>query len=153
MVWEKAGPQLMYGMVVAWGQWLVAILVTGALLIPMFNVHPLFASILPVGFAGGHGTAAGLTDTYKKLGMEDGGDYGLASATVGLVFSITLGKCPALPSFSVLLSLFVLFASCLFFVGISLLLYVHLFVLSLFPSGPLSFFSLCPCLSFRPSPV
>jgi Na+/glutamate symporter len=34
---------------------------------PVFGVKPMFASILPVGFAGGHGTAGGLTETYKKV--------------------------------------------------------------------------------------
>ena len=34
---------------------------------PVFGVSPLFATILPVGFAGGHGTAGGLTPTYKTV--------------------------------------------------------------------------------------
>ncbi|KXJ19510.1 hypothetical protein AC249_AIPGENE1087 [Exaiptasia diaphana] len=58
---------------------------------PVFNVQPLFASVLPIGFAGGHGTAGGLTNTYRKLGFENGGDFGLASATLGLTFSIIFG--------------------------------------------------------------
>ena len=33
VIWRQAGPQLMYGMVVAWGQWIVALVVTGALLV------------------------------------------------------------------------------------------------------------------------
>lgn len=33
VIWRQAGPQLMYGMVVAWGQWVVALVVTGALLV------------------------------------------------------------------------------------------------------------------------
>ncbi|KAK3696719.1 hypothetical protein QZH41_013078 [Actinostola sp. cb2023] len=91
VIWSQAGPQLMYGMLIAWGQWFVALVVTGALLMPVFNVNPLFASILPIGFAGGHGTAGGLTNTYRKLGFENGGDFGLASATLGLTFSIVFG--------------------------------------------------------------
>ncbi|EDO49714.1 predicted protein [Nematostella vectensis] len=91
VIWNQAGPQLMYGMLIAWGQWTVALVVTAALLIPVFDVSPLFASVLPIGFAGGHGTAGGLTQTYKKLGFENGGDFGLASATLGLVFSVICG--------------------------------------------------------------
>lgn len=73
-----------------------------------------------MGFAGGHGTAGGLTPTYKtvsyvvvvlllsfrfnqrflsvidflfrfQLGFPNGGDFGLASATLGLVFSVVCG--------------------------------------------------------------
>ena len=33
VIWKQAGPQLMYGMLIAWGQWLVALIVTGALLV------------------------------------------------------------------------------------------------------------------------
>jgi len=91
VIWKQAGPQLMYGMLIAWGQWIVALVVTGALLIPAFGVSPLFATVLPVGFAGGHGTAGGLTPTYKALGFPNGGDFGLASATLGLVFSVICG--------------------------------------------------------------
>lgn len=73
----------MYGMIVAWGQWVVALLVTAVLLVPVFKVSPLFATIIPVGFAGGHGTAAGLSNAYQALGWSKGSDLGLASATVG----------------------------------------------------------------------
>lgn len=33
VIWNQAGPQLMYGMIIAWGQWIVALVVTGALLV------------------------------------------------------------------------------------------------------------------------
>lgn len=36
---------------------------------PVFGVSPLFATVLPVGFAGGHGTAGGLTPTYKTVSI------------------------------------------------------------------------------------
>jgi len=39
--------------------------------IPAFGVSPLFATVLPVGFAGGHGTAGGLTPTYKAVSYHD----------------------------------------------------------------------------------
>ena len=39
--------------------------------IPAFGVSPLFATVLPVGFAGGHGTAGGLTPTYKAVSYPD----------------------------------------------------------------------------------
>ena len=39
VIWKQAGPQLMYGMLVAWGQWIVALVVTGALLVRT-ALHP-----------------------------------------------------------------------------------------------------------------
>eukprot|EP00462_Mataza_sp_D1_P017742 CAMPEP_0175149670 /NCGR_PEP_ID=MMETSP0087-20121206/17382_1 /TAXON_ID=136419 /ORGANISM="Unknown Unknown, Strain D1" /LENGTH=397 /DNA_ID=CAMNT_0016435407 /DNA_START=461 /DNA_END=1651 /DNA_ORIENTATION=+ len=89
-VWKKAGPQLTYGMVLAFGQWSTAMLVTGTVLVH-FGVPALFACALPVGFAGGHGTAAGLSDTFTEAGWKDGGSVSLASATFGLIGSILFG--------------------------------------------------------------
>eukprot|EP00736_Rhodelphis_marinus_P002585 Rmarinus@m.22641 len=91
VVWEKSGPQLMYGMVVAWGQEFIGCFLTAVLLKPVWDVDDLFATILPVGFAGGHGTAGGLSDTYESHDFDEGGDLGLASATIGLTLSIMLG--------------------------------------------------------------
>ena len=65
VVWQKSGPQLMYGMVVAWGQWCVAMLVTAVVLIPVFDVNVLFGAALPIGFAGGHGTAAAFATIFQ----------------------------------------------------------------------------------------
>ena len=42
-----------------------------SLQMPVFGVSPLFATVLPVGFAGGHGTAGGLTQTYKTVSHVD----------------------------------------------------------------------------------
>ena len=81
----------MYGMVVAWGQWCIALLITGVLLIPVFNVPDLFASALPIGFAGGHGTAASFREIFVSNGWNDGADVSLIIATVGLILSILLG--------------------------------------------------------------
>ena len=72
--WRWAGPQLAYGQVLAWGNWFVGCLTAAALLKPIFDVHDLFGSLLPVGFEGGHGTAAGMKESYIKLGFPDGGD-------------------------------------------------------------------------------
>lgn len=90
-VWDVAGPQLMYGMVVAWGQFVMALLITAAVLIPVWGVNPMMALTIPVGFAGGHGTAAGLASSFETLGYPGGGDVGLATATVGLLSSVLIG--------------------------------------------------------------
>lgn len=48
--WREGGPQVMYGQLIAWGNWSVSCLLTGAILIPVFGVSPLFASMYAVGF-------------------------------------------------------------------------------------------------------
>jgi len=73
----------MYGQTIAWGNWVVSCLITGIILIPVFGVSPLFASMYAVGFEGGHGTAAGLAETYTVLGEPTYGDIALTSATFG----------------------------------------------------------------------
>jgi len=89
--WRWAGPQLAYGQVLAWGNWAVACLITQIMLIPAFGVNPLFSSMLPVGFEGGHGTAAGLKESYILLGFPEGGDIAVTSATIGILLGVILG--------------------------------------------------------------
>jgi len=44
-----------------------------------------------VGFEGGHGTAAGLADTYTALGESDYGDIALTAATIGILMGSIVG--------------------------------------------------------------
>lgn len=90
-IWQNAGPQLAYGQVVAWGQYVVGIGLVLFLLGPIFEVPAMFGAIIPVGFEGGHGTAAGLADTFIELDWEEGKDFALASATVGMMSAIIVG--------------------------------------------------------------
>ena len=90
-IWEQSGNQLMYGLVVSLGQMLVGFLVTGLLLVPAFGVNPLMAQTLPIGFEGGHGTAAALSPVLEDYGYEDGGDVSLGTATVGILVAVTVG--------------------------------------------------------------
>ena len=90
-VWTESGPNLMYGMATAWIQMLVGFVLTWMVLEPAFGVNPLFAQTLPVGFAGGHGTAAALSQAFVDAGFADGGSISLASATVGIIAAVTLG--------------------------------------------------------------
>ena len=90
-IWRKSAPQLAYGQIVAWGQYVVGLGLTVFLLTPLFGVSPLMGVIVPVGFEGGHGTAGGLGPTFKELGWSEGLDYGLASATVGIISAIVVG--------------------------------------------------------------
>jgi len=90
-IWKNSGPQLAYGQIVAWGQYAVGIIITLFVLLPFFSIPSFFGVIVPVGFEGGHGTAAGLKPTFDLLNWPQGGDFSLASATVGIISAIVLG--------------------------------------------------------------
>jgi len=90
-LWRRAGPQLAYGQVVAWGQYVVGVGLVLVLLGPVFGVHSMFGGILPVGFEGGHGTAGGLAATFDDRGWPEGKDLALASATAGVTSAIVVG--------------------------------------------------------------
>mmetsp|Transcript_9292 Transcript_9292/g.15114 ORF Transcript_9292/g.15114 Transcript_9292/m.15114 type:complete len:520 (+) Transcript_9292:150-1709(+) len=90
-LWKWAGPQLAYGQVLAWGNWVFACLFCSILFMPAFDTHELFGSLAPVGLEGGHGTAAGLKDTYETLGFADGYDLAVTSATIGILAGVIFG--------------------------------------------------------------
>jgi ESS family glutamate:Na+ symporter len=89
---RRAGPQVVYGQVVAWGQYVVALGLWVVFLGAMFPKLPdMFAGILPVGFEGGHGTAAGLGPVFAEHGWQAGQDFALTSATCGIISAIIVG--------------------------------------------------------------
>jgi len=90
-LWKRSGPQVAYGQIVAWGQYVVGIGLTIFFLGPFFGLNNLFAGILPVGFEGGHGTAAGMGPMYDSLGWPEGKDFALTSATAGIVSAVVVG--------------------------------------------------------------
>jgi glutamate:Na+ symporter, ESS family len=90
-IWDTGGSQLCFGIIAGIGQYFMALLITGIILIPLFKVHQLFACILEVGFSGGHGTAAGMKDAFKGYGFTAGGDLALMSATVGILTAVIGG--------------------------------------------------------------
>ena len=90
-IWTNCSRQLAYGQIVAWGQYFVGCCILLFLLNPIYNIPIVFAGIMPVGFEGGHGTAAGMADVFKSLGYPELIDLTLASATVGIIFSISIG--------------------------------------------------------------
>ncbi|MGY3718079.1 sodium/glutamate symporter [Sutcliffiella cohnii] len=69
----------------------IPLLLVAVLLAPLFGLNPLFGTIVEVGWAGGHGTAAGMTEAYVNLGWEDGASLGVTSATIGIVLGILSG--------------------------------------------------------------
>ena len=58
------------------------------ILVPVFGVNPLFASLTEIGFAGGHGTAGGMAASFEALGWADGGSLASTMATIGLLCGI-----------------------------------------------------------------
>ncbi len=88
---RRAGPQLAYGQVVAWGQYVVGIGLFLILIQQFWDLPMMFGAIVPVGFEGGHGTAAGLAETFADHGWPDGEHFALASATIGMVSAIVVG--------------------------------------------------------------
>lgn len=87
----KIAPQVCFGQIVAWGQYTIGLGLTAILLLPLFGVPMLFGNLLEIGFEGGHGTVGGLTETFQKVGWQEGKDLGLAVATAGMVMGIVVG--------------------------------------------------------------
>ncbi len=91
-LWQRSGPQVVYGQMVAWGQYLVALGLWVLCLGHLFPELPaMFAGILPVGFEGGHGTAAGMGPVFAERGWPAGQDLALSSATFGILSAIVFG--------------------------------------------------------------
>ncbi|MFO7936448.1 MAG: sodium/glutamate symporter [Kiritimatiellia bacterium] len=88
---KRAGMQLAYGQILVWGQYLLASLAVLLVLGKMFDLPDTFAGVLPVGFEGGHGTAAGLKDVFIQIGWAEGCDFALTSATIGVLSAIITG--------------------------------------------------------------
>ena len=91
IIWRKAGPQLAYGQIVAWGQYATGLGIALLALVPLFKVPGYIGTVIPVGFEGGHGTAAGLGPTFETFDWSEGKDIALASATAGITSAIVVG--------------------------------------------------------------
>jgi glutamate:Na+ symporter, ESS family len=90
-IWQMAGPQVAFGQTVAWGQYVVGIGLALLVLSPVFGMDPLAGALIEISFEGGHGTAAGLADTFEEVGFAEGADLALGLATVGVVTSVLIG--------------------------------------------------------------
>lgn len=90
-IWKTAGPQVAFGQMLAWGQYLVAGLVTMFVLMPIFNMPDVTAALLEISFEGGHGTVAGMSGVFAKFGFESGQDIANGLATASLISSLMLG--------------------------------------------------------------
>ena len=75
----------------------VACLLCAFIFTPMMGVNPLFGSLFEIGFAGGHGTAGGMSGLFQDpaaLNWTDGADLGMTTATIGLLLGIFGGMKP-----------------------------------------------------------
>src|SRR5690606_19082932 len=90
-MWRMAKPQIMFGQTMAWGQYVVGILLAILVLTPLFGMNPLAGALIEISFEGGHGTAAGLMDAFEQLGFPEGADLALGLATFSLVAGTVLG--------------------------------------------------------------
>jgi glutamate:Na+ symporter, ESS family len=90
-IWQVAGPQVALGQSIAWGQYVVGIGLGVLVLSPVFGLDPLAGALIEIGFEGGHGTAAGLSDTFAEFGFAEGTDLALGLATIGLLAGVLIG--------------------------------------------------------------
>ncbi|MBS3746029.1 MAG: sodium:glutamate symporter [Wenzhouxiangellaceae bacterium] len=90
-VWMVAGPQVAFGQTLAWGQYVVGITLALVVLTPLLGAPPMAGALIEIGFQGGHGTAAGLEDTFEQVGFEEATDLALGLATVGVVSGLVFG--------------------------------------------------------------
>ena len=93
-LWRSAGSQLAYGQIVAWGQYVVGLgawLIGLGYLFSQLDLPSMFPGVLPIGLEGGHGTAAGMAETFEHYDWPEGKDFALASATFGVMSAIIVG--------------------------------------------------------------
>ncbi|MEM9922620.1 MAG: sodium/glutamate symporter [Cyanobacteria bacterium P01_D01_bin.50] len=90
-IWRQAAPQAAFGQILGWGQYVIGLILGITVLTPIFKLPAIAASLIEVAFEGGHGTSAGMADTFAELGFPEAGDLSLTLATVGLVSGIIIG--------------------------------------------------------------
>jgi len=90
-IWSQAGPQVCFGQTLAWGQYVVGILLAMLVLTPVFGLPVISGALIEIGFEGGHGTAAGMGQAFEQAGWPEGQDLALGLATIGLVGGVILG--------------------------------------------------------------
>ena len=90
-IWRLASPQVAFGQSIAWGQYVVGLLLALTVLTPVFGLSPISGALIEIAFEGGHGTAAGMSEALINLGFAEGPDLALGLATVGIVSGVVSG--------------------------------------------------------------
>ena len=80
-----------FQLIVFLGQHTMAMILGLFLFVPLFATPEGFGFMLPVGFVGGHGTAAAVGDSFAKLGWDEAMALGMTSATVGILTGLFIG--------------------------------------------------------------
>ncbi|MDR1300565.1 MAG: hypothetical protein LBK50_02550 [Candidatus Nomurabacteria bacterium] len=88
---KMAGPQIAFGQMIAWGQYLFGGLVVLLILMPLFDVPPFTASLLEISFEGGHGTVSGMSGVFDSFGFAEGRVIARGLATASLVTALVAG--------------------------------------------------------------
>ena len=88
---KLAFPQLCFGQILAWGQYVLGLGITGFVLAPLFGVPPAFGNLLEIGFQGGHGTVGGMIPVFENFGWSDGIALGFTVATAGMIIAVIVG--------------------------------------------------------------
>lgn len=86
-----AFPQLCFGQILAWGQYVIGFAAVGFLLMPFFGTNEGFGNLLEIGFQGGHGTVSGMAESFESFGWEDGVALGYTMATAGMLLAVIIG--------------------------------------------------------------
>jgi ESS family glutamate:Na+ symporter len=86
-----AGPQVVFGQTLAWGQYVFGIILAMLVLTPVFGLSPLSGALIEISFEGGHGTAAGLRPVFEELGFAVGADLAIGLATIGIISGMLTG--------------------------------------------------------------
>lgn len=90
-VFQVAFPQLCFGQMLAWGQYVIGFALVGFVLIPLFGMNPGFGNLLEIGFQGGHGTVSGMAESFRSFNWEDGIALGYTVATAGMLVGVMIG--------------------------------------------------------------
>ncbi len=90
-LWRVVAPQVTFGQITAWGQYVIGFGMVMLVLAPLFDVPAVFGNLIEIGFEGGHGTVGGMTATFRQMGWPEGADLGYTIATVGMIFGIIIG--------------------------------------------------------------
>ncbi len=90
-MWARAGPQVAFGQMLAWGQYAFGGLLTLFILIPFFKSRDLTAALIEISFEGGHGTVSGLTPVFEQLKFSEGQELAVGLATVSLCTALVSG--------------------------------------------------------------
>ena len=90
-IWQKAAPQIVFGQVLAWGQYVVGLGVALLILVPVFQTNPMAGILIEISFEGGHAASGAMAQTMANLGFPEGGDLALGMSTVGIISGVVIG--------------------------------------------------------------